>query len=180
MLSFCVNTVSLDWVRVGGDGVNCLLSSNDAVVANSNMIRTNMHGSFEAAAPEVMDEFYSDILTEFGQQSFLFGGLYIGAASTTQVSMSRVIEGRFDALFSIVSGPAIGPVSAGFEEIWNAVALTSNICGHPCVGDDPAAPTGTLVNSQNIVVFPDEAPIMSLSLDVFSGADTRVICIVGT
>ena len=175
MLSFCVNTVSLDWVRVGGDGVNCLLSSNDAVVANSNMIRTSMHATYVPGDPlSAMDEFYGDVLTEFGQQSFLFAGMYAGASSTVQVSLNRMIEGRFDVLFSVISGMAGAPVTQWFFATANANITTSNALAHAVVGAVPNS--GSLVIEQNVVTYTTS---FAYTVAVPLSPDTRVICVVG-
>jgi hypothetical protein len=172
VVSFCGNTVTLDWVRVGGDGVTCLLSSNDAVVANSNVVRTTMHSTYAPGNPALaMPEFYGDVLTEFAQSSFLFAGMYAGASSTVQVSMNRMIEGKFDGLFSIISGMAVAPTSPLLSDVSFANVRTSNVCSHASSGTTPFS-----ADSDNATTYP---ATLTLSTDVLDAPGTRVVCVAG-
>jgi hypothetical protein len=151
---FSSNMCSLDWKVEQGDGAACLISSNDSVLASGNMIRVDMNSGFTPTDSNVMDEFYKDVLTQ--DESYLFAGMYVGASGTGQASMNRVIEGQFDALFSIVVGPPVGPLGTAFGKVEKAVMMLSNVCSHAAVGDEPTTGASYAVVTPNVVLYPDE------------------------
>ena len=106
--------------------------------------------------------------------SFVMAATYVGAASAAQACGNRSEEGKFDALFSLVVGPALAPHYSGPTEVKNAVMAAGNIGTHCTIVDSTS---GETVNNYNVAVFPHEVSECGFAVTTGSLGEFRMVTI---
>jgi len=153
------NTCKLEWRVLGGCAASVAVSSLDAVSICSNVMTASMLTDYDGVTilfsneGTPIDSFMSDILDAYSTMSFLLTHVYAGAAGTVLVQGNRIIEGKFDALFSIAGAAALSPVAISITSVADGVILMNNVMSHcRAVDTDFMAFAG-----QNISIYQSEA-----------------------
>ena len=157
-MQFNGNTCRLDWRVQGGCAVGVAVSSLDTVSVCGNVMTAAMHTDYGVTIPlsdvgSPIDSFMSDIFDASPGMSYMLTHLYAGAAGTALVQSNRIIEGKFDALFSIVCSAALSPVSDNVTAVTAGIVLMANIMSHCRAVDISFA----AFSGQNISVFMSES-----------------------
>jgi len=153
------NTMSLDWNAKGGYGSSVLVSSLGSVVFDSNTSSVVTHNAFgdaiAPAEPDVINDLMIKVLSGSSLMSFVLTNVYIGAKSSAQASGNRLVEGKFDALFSLLVSAAVGPAEDMIDDTISATIGVSNVGTH-CTVVDGSPGMGYTYSELNVGLFPDE------------------------
>src|SRR5690606_23684086 len=130
------------------------------VVYSSNVnsvVTRNPYGDSGTRLPTgFMGPFLQDVVSGYSAMSFVLTATYVGAAGTVQVIGNRSEEGKFDALFSFVAGPALSPSEDSVAFTRHAVMVIANIGTHSsAVGEEPVPPPPYMVDEVNLAVHYD-------------------------
>ncbi|PRQ03165.1 DUF6519 domain-containing protein [Enhygromyxa salina] len=128
------NVASLDWDIMGGHACSILVSTLGSALYDSNtssVVTRNPYGlAQQVGEPNAIETFLADAILKFGAMSMVLTNVYIGGRSTVQASGNRSTEAQFDALFSLVVGPALTPVGDDIGALEHASSLIANTGTH--------------------------------------------------
>ncbi|PRQ08357.1 right-handed parallel beta-helix repeat-containing protein [Enhygromyxa salina] len=111
-LVFSNNNVEGRWPWRGGVGCGVLLSALDSCVVTDNVSRMVTGNPFGGVPSELLmqdvlspiDSLMKQVLELHTAMAWLMVHLYVGAASSVQVTGNRIVEGSVDMLFSVWLG----------------------------------------------------------------------------
>lgn len=134
-VTFSTNICRLEWRVLGGCAMGLGISSLDSVSVCANTMSASMMTDYGSAIPfsdagSPVDSFMADIFSAYSKMSFLVAHLHAGAAGTVLVQGNRVIEGPYDALFSIVCSSALHPEDNVVAVLTNGLIMMNNVMTH--------------------------------------------------
>ena len=131
------NTTKLEWTWAGGWATAILLSSLDSTAMTGNSCQAKMGGTFSPKLETTSAmEFLIAMAANVDGNSLLISHAYVGGRGGAVMSGNRFGEGRYDALFSGVSGTAMVAESHSLVESVEANCLASNLGSH-CFASKP-------------------------------------------
>ncbi|WP_205633222.1 hypothetical protein, partial [Enhygromyxa salina] len=183
-LVFSNNNVEGTWPWRGGVGCGVLLSALDSSVVTDNVSRMTTNNSYGPVGSEIewsepaepIKSFLTQVVNAAAQMSWVMTHMYVGAASSAQVSGNRIIDGSFDALFSAWVGAALSPANESVSELTDAMVYTANVTTHCPV----TTSLGEVVEADNVAIMSSVTnPNCAYSLSVFTPGDVRVMVATG-
>lgn len=153
------NVIRMTWNKIGGISTAVLISTLASAVFDNNDVTVGMSGgfeSFEETISEQMADFFAQILLNEQGFSFAMSSVYVAGYSTGQANGNRIIEGKYDALFSLTVASIVRPGGGDIQDVTHAVSATANILSHDAVllyPGDFTSPPVEIVQTSNAAIF---------------------------
>jgi hypothetical protein len=146
------NHARLEWQRKGGWAASVLVQSTGSVVFHDNVSEVVTHNQFTPidTAVEVGDDwnFAMAVTYQESTSAFVITNVLIGGRASASLLGNRLIEGRWDAIFSAVVGHAALDVHPTLQAPVAASIAVANVGTHCIIG----AQDDTSIKAANVEV----------------------------
>jgi hypothetical protein len=153
------NVIRLSWNAIGGISTAVLISTLASAVFDNNDVNVNMFSTYNIMLSNPMNTFYTNIVASPHEYSWVLTSVYVAGYSTGQANGNRIMEARFDALFSLTVGTIVRPGSTYLINLVHGISQTANVLSHGHVLVDPDIGGGVgYIDAANAVLYEAETP----------------------